>query len=226
MPARETSSGIKAVVMDYDGPIVHSAPHIYAFQTLVCQKKGFKSPLRDFNHWCELVFDPFQKFYEFLGFDWERDHQWIDSEFKSYMAEVDIQVHKGIIQMWERLKKRGLFVAIASSNLEEVIRQKLRSNNADHLVDAIAGYGNGCRAKPAPDSLIACAKKIPMALSSCLYVGDMLTDRAAAESAGMQFVPVSWGNKDETAWKRLYTGFIPKNVDELEEYIWSLTSPD
>lgn len=41
--------------------------------------------------------------------------------------------------------------------------------------------------KPAPGMLLAAAKFLAVAPADCLYIGDMETDRQAAQAAGMQF---------------------------------------
>jgi len=42
--------------------------------------------------------------------------------------------------------------------------------------------------KPAPDMLLLAAEKINVSLDNCLFIGDSILDRQAADSAGMPFI--------------------------------------
>ena len=213
---------IEAVLFDYDGPTADSSLHVYNFQILVCQMKGFPVPFGDYAEWRTKVFDPFPLFYESMGFVWERDREWIEAEFKRFFSVVDVRIHPGIPQLWKQLRSAGLQIGIASSNLEEVISKKLESYNVRTVVGYIAGFGDGCRPKPAPDCLLKCCQGLGQSPKHCLYVGDMPTDRDAATAAGMAFVPVPWGYKDRLFWENIHTGVIPQTVTELEQYILTL----
>lgn len=213
---------IEAVLFDYDGPTADSSVQVYRFQVLACQMRGLPVPFKDYAEWRIKVFDPFPAFYEFMGFVWEKDKGWIEAEFKKFFSEVDVKIHSGIPQLWKQLQSAGLRIGIASSNLEEIISNKLDVYNVRSVISYIAGFGNGCSPKPAPDCLLKCCQGLGQFPNRCLYVGDMPTDRIAAEAAGMRFVPVPWGYKDRVFWKSIHDGVIPQTVTELEQYILML----
>lgn len=218
----DSGSIIEAILFDYDGAVVHSGPLVFEYQDMVCRKRGFRPPFSSYSEWRDQVFDPFPDWYDHMGFNWETEKDWLQKEFKEFFNHVNIPFQEGITECWEGLKARGFKIAIASSNLEELIHKKLCQEGMRGLIDAIAGFGNGCRAKPYPDVLVKIAGDLKVPSGSGLYVGDMPCDKEAACAVGMPFVPVPWGYKDLAFWQKNHDGFIPKNCAELQEYIFQI----
>ncbi len=77
-----------------------------------------------------------------------------------------------------------------ASNRGRTVLEVVRRFGLDRWFDAAVGARDVERAKPHPDMLLLCAERLNVAPARTLYVGDAVSDLAAAEAAGMQFVAV------------------------------------
>ncbi|MEK6874364.1 MAG: HAD family hydrolase [Nanoarchaeota archaeon] len=212
-------SKLEAVILDWDGVLADSGPHVFEFQKSICAKTGRSFPLKSYGDFRDKVFDPFPRFYqEVLGFDWERDKCWITNEFKVYMNPDKYVLQSGA-KSFLSCFGNGVKLGIASSNLRDVIHAKLAAEGLDHVVKSIVGYSENIRPKPYPDALIECADALQVDTSHCLYVGDMPTDAHAARDAKMQYALVSWGLKAPEYLIDENPNFFAQSFDDLLVYI-------
>lgn len=58
----------------------------------------------------------------------------------------------------------------------------------DGIFDAVASVRDKVRPKPAPDIVELCLARAGVAAQHAVYVGDSITDRIAAEAAGVHFI--------------------------------------
>ena len=70
----------------------------------------------------------------------------------------------------------------------------LASNDIAALFPVALGADAVTAAKPAPDGLLECARRLGVDPARCVYVGDSPTDGLAAAAAGMRSVCVTWGS--------------------------------
>lgn len=189
------SRKLEAVIWDWDGAAADTLPHAFRFWKKICEENGKPFPLLDYDDVRSKVVEPFARFYdEVLGFDFKRDDCWIRPAFKEFMLAADIGLRPGVRDSWEYCASLDIRVGIASSNLSEVIEPHLsRMGVSRELVRDVVGYGNGIRAKPCPDALIACAGRLGVSPDACLYVGDMPGDVVASKDAWMRSVAVAGG---------------------------------
>ena len=66
-------------------------------------------------------------------------------------------------------------------------------------LDAAVGVLDVARAKPHPDVVLECLKRLGVAPASAVYVGDAENDLLAARAAGVQFVAVGNGTTSQRA---------------------------
>jgi phosphoglycolate phosphatase len=86
--------------------------------------------------------------------------------------------------LFERLRKAGYVLGIASSDSEAAIRRLVELENIAGLVDFVAGYDSGFGSKPEPGMALAFAESTGIPAQSIAMVGDNLHDMHMGQAAG------------------------------------------
>ena len=93
----------------------------------------------------------------------------------------------------ELLKQRGFGLGIGATKFRYRIEAILRRENLLDAFDIIVGGEDVSTHKPSPKGLLTAIERMNSLPSSCLYVGDSVTDAETAKRAGMPFVAVLSG---------------------------------
>ena len=99
----------------------------------------------------------------------------------------------GVGELLRTLDERGLPWAIATSSRREQVGVSIEALKLARRPTIVDG-SQVENAKPAPDLLLAAAKKLGVEASRCWYVGDSIWDMQAASAAGMQAIGVASGS--------------------------------
>lgn len=100
----------------------------------------------------------------------------------------------GVKALFERLKRDGLRIALASSAKEPELQHHVESLGVGDLVDALTSADDAEHSKPAPDIFQAALARLPgIGPAEALVVGDSPFDVQAATRAGMKCVGVLTG---------------------------------
>jgi HAD superfamily hydrolase (TIGR01509 family) len=100
----------------------------------------------------------------------------------------------GVRALFERLKRDGLKVALASSAKQPELQHHVKSLGVEDLVDAVTSADDAEHSKPAPDVFQAALARLPgIAPAEAMVVGDSPFDVQAAARAGMKCVGVLSG---------------------------------
>lgn len=119
----------------------------------------------------------------------------IATEFKEHYGihcMDETEPYPGIMALLGWLDREGYCIAIVSNKADFAVK-KLRDVYFGELVPVAIGEQEGCRKKPAPDSVWAALKELGCEPSEAVYVGDSDVDLLTAQNAGMPCIAVSWG---------------------------------
>ena len=94
--------------------------------------------------------------------------------------------------MMRKLKTMGAKQAVISNKPDSAV-QPLAEAFFSGLLELAVGESKDVRRKPAPDSVLAAAKKMNVPLDRCVYIGDTEVDIETAKNAGMDCISVTWG---------------------------------
>lgn len=126
--------------------------------------------------------------------------------------------YPGIVPLMERLKARGIQLAIISNKADPAVRE-LAERFFPGLLETAVGESKTVRCKPDPDAVLAAAKQMGRTIGECVYVGDTEIDVATARNAGMDCLTVSWGFRSEEQLFAAGARSIAHTAEELEEQI-------
>lgn len=99
------------------------------------------------------------------------------------LARVPI-CKKGLIEMLEFCRERGIRTAVASSSTERVVRHNLSAAGVIDYFDAITTGDEVLRSKPAPDIFLLAAKKLGLEPRECCVFEDAFSGIRGAVAAG------------------------------------------
>lgn len=102
------------------------------------------------------------------------------------------QLYPGIALLLQRLKARGVKMAIVSNKYHEAVQELKEMYFKEYLSVAI-GEKEGVRKKPAPDTVIEALRELEITKEQAVYVGDSDVDLKTAANSGMDCLSVTWG---------------------------------
>lgn len=129
----------------------------------------------------------------------------------------ETEPYPGIPALLDWLKKSGCRTAIVSNKADFAVK-KLRDVYFGDLVDVAIGEREGCRRKPAPDSVLQALSELGVERERAVYVGDSEVDLLTARNAGMDCISVSWGfrSRDCLLEHGASPEYIAANVNQLK----------
>lgn len=121
----------------------------------------------------------------------EMDYNVFEAEFlkwsQTVMAEK-AKIYPDTFETVSVLKKCGKRLSIVTGKPKQRVIEILEKYGIDSIFDAIFGYGDYCKEKPEPDSIIQCIEACNIPREQTVYVGDSINDVLAAQNAGV--VPI------------------------------------
>jgi len=184
-------SGVKAVLFDLDGTLVHSAPDMGAAMNAALAEYGLGALTLDEAK--SFVGDGARRLVErsFARFDAPLDD--VDAAVKRFQAHyaltdhADSHPYAGVADALDRLRARGLILGLCTNKDEAPARTLMNVVGLTDRFAAIVGGDTVGVRKPDPKPLAACAERCGVALSDIVFVGDGETDRATARAAEVAF---------------------------------------
>jgi len=120
----------------------------------------------------------------------ERARPFIRQWIIDYVAQNGLTVKRGVRELAKLLRRRGIPMAIGSSNTERNVRAFLEEAKLLSYFDTIVTADLVEHAKPAPDIFLKAAKNLGLSPAQCLVFEDSPTGVEAAHAAGCVTVMV------------------------------------
>lgn len=177
---------------DLDGVLVDSLDVMRLAWSDVCVYFNLDIP---FDHYADKIGHEFMQILHSLGID-DQLHAAIREiyDISSRKNRKRVQVYPGIYELLNTLKSQGKRLTVVTSKPKARAAELLTdhfANTFDCLVTP-DDVGSG-RGKPNPDTLMLACVSVGVSPKRSVYVGDMRTDRMAAEASGVAFIYAGWG---------------------------------
>lgn len=134
---------------------------------------------------------------------------WYDEHCRIKTAPYD-----GIVEMMHKLKAMGVKQAVISNKPDSAVKP-LAEEFFSGLLEFAVGESSEVRRKPAPDSVLAAAKYMNIALDRCVYIGDTEVDIETAKNAGTDCISVTWGFRSAEQLTEAGAKVMVDNAEEL-----------
>lgn len=172
------------MIFDFDGVIVDSFEDQFVWFKYICELTGKPFEYNSSKEFRKDYKPPaYPYMYEFLGFDWDKEKELIWQEYHKHKENTELQLCQGIEDTIKILHKKGLKLAIASSNTVASISKELEQKELKDYFLTIVGKEdlsldeNGDpRIKPYPDCIVKALERIDCDLNKVFYVGDTPED--------------------------------------------------
>jgi len=183
----------EGVILDFDGLIADSEPFHYRAYNEVFERYGHSIDPEEY--WVEFtskgkgIQGEIGRYNLNLDVKPEEMRQEKFEIYSRFCQSGDIKLFPEARQFIQKLNGR-FKVAIASGSWAHDIRDILKNENADSLIQTILGKQPPRPEKPSPDIFLEAAKELGLPPSKCIVVEDALKGLTAAHEAGMACVIV------------------------------------
>jgi phosphoglycolate phosphatase len=120
-------------------------------------------------------------------------------DLKRYYTEHMLDrttAYPGIPELLDRLTERQIPMAVVSNKPEPATRWMVERMFDRWNFAAVVGGTDGVPLKPDPTAVLKIAGDLGVKPSTCVYLGDTMTDMQTAVAAGMYPVGALWGFRD------------------------------
>jgi phosphoglycolate phosphatase len=125
----------------------------------------------------------------------------------------------GAAETLRALKDRGLLLAVCSNKPRMYTMDLLDFLGIAAVFDAVLGPEDVPRPKPAPDMLRAALRKLKVADTEALYIGDMAIDVQTARGAGVRVWVVPTGSDERVTLEAAKPDRLLQSLAEVPELI-------
>lgn len=127
--------------------------------------------------------------------------------------------YKGIPEMLDALKKRGIKLAVLSNKPHDQTVTVAQTIFGKDCFDQIQGQTDSIPKKPDPAGIYYLLEKMGVPKTECLYIGDSEVDVATGIAAGVRSVGVEWGFRPRQVLVEAGAEHIISTPDQLLQFI-------
>lgn len=126
--------------------------------------------------------------------------------------------YDGIPELVHALRAENYHIGIVSNKFDSAVKALNHIYFHDMFPVAI-GASDTVAKKPAPDSVIEALKSLSSNREHALYVGDSDVDVITAKNAGLPFIGVTWGFRDEELLRSMGAECVLERPQQLLELL-------
>lgn len=221
---------IKAIIFDLDGTLCDTLEDISTGVNAVLERLGYKPRSLDEIH--KFINNGSR---QLIKRSLPKDVQSVEFIVDSALSDYDVEYSKcycertyvfdGIKEILEELNTLGFKSAVLSNKQDAFVKgmtEKLFEKNTFAFVMGQTDLPT----KPNPASALFVAKILGAKPESCIYVGDSDVDVETAKNAGMRFIGVKWGYRDEDILKKAGADILVSDPQELMQQILKINSEE
>ena len=203
--------GIKAVVFDRDGTILHTLPDLTVVTNRAMERMGY--PLHTQEEVLTYVGNGAKRLVNQAcpegtsEEDRERTLELWQQIYLDYDNDLTAPF-PGIEDTLRALRDKGIKTAVLSNKFDAAVHE-LAEQYLPGLFDIARGEIPPTPRKPHPGALLQIIEQLGATPEETIYVGDTSVDAETARNAGTKIVGVSWG----------YDKALPMPIAELDGYI-------
>ena len=207
----------KAVIFDLDGTLLDTLGDLHAAVNYALSAFGF--PKRSLEEVRRFIGNGVVKLMQRAtpeNTDAETDGKCLEVFREYYLIHMrDMTApYEGVTSLIEELSARGIKTAVVSNKLHEAVC-KLCEDYFPGLIDEAIGVSVESERKPSPVNVYKALEKMGVTAEECIYIGDSDVDVQTAHNAGVKFIGVTWGFRDNDELLKAGAEIIADNCDDI-----------
>jgi len=206
-----------AVLIDWDNTIVDERATVAEIRESLFRELGVPTPpLDEANHVWRTDRDGFYSRY-FPGVAQETVNQTYYAimerlrQEKEHSGQPLNKPLPGAIELLERLRRRGIPLAVVSNKPEAQLLSEIRALGMDGLFQYVQGHTPSRELKPSAQPIDEALRAMGIRPGNVWYVGDEIVDVEAARAAGLQGILLGTADRD-AALRRFGQGLDQETV--------------
>ena len=192
---------IKAVIFDLDGTLLYTLPDLTAAMSYAMRCHGFPEITPEMTE--SYIGNGVRKYAE-RSAPPGTDAEVIDScvaKFKEYYRDhtcVNTYPYKGITELIEKLKQKGIKLGVQSNKYHEATAYMIEHYFPNAFL-SVYGECEKCPRKPDPSGTLLILDELGVRPGEALFVGDSSADIKVAKNAQCIPISVTWGYRSREA---------------------------
>ena len=225
MPGFTTKSGgtflIKAAIFDVDGTLVDSnVLHVEAWREAFShygKELTADEVFEQIGKGGDQLMPVFLSRHELERFGDELERLRGELFTRDYLPSVE--PFPKVRELFERLTKDGVLIALASSAKEAELSSHLQKLGVEDFVDAATSADDVERSKPSPDIFEAALARLEgVSPDDAIVIGDTPYDAIAARKAGLKTIGLLSGGVEEKTLREAGVVAIYRDIADLLEH--------
>lgn len=212
--------GIKAVLFDLDGTLIHAKGLIGDCINQTLEEFGY-SPI-DKNKLRGLIGVPLGRIFEIGGVVNKKDIDEMVKYYRNLYLSIYLEktkVYDGMFELLTNLKSKGIKIGIVTLKNGDVARKVLKGLEINSLFDIIVGEGDCEESKPSPVQILYSCDLLGIENKDTMVVGDSIVDIKAGKNAGCLSVGVLWGFSTETELKNVGADYLINDIEDFKRFL-------
>lgn len=191
---------MRLVIFDMDGTLVDTVEGYMMAVNEVLEKEGYPIHALDrFREWIGGGITNFVRQAVPSGTEPKEQERLVGLVEKAYLKEWSrgVRVYPGIPALLEKLRQRGILVAINTNKVEEVAQRIAEAFFPETAFLGVIGEKPGFPNKPHPGGILELLQKSGISSAEAMFVGDSEYDVETARGGNVFAVAVTWGYREE-----------------------------
>ena len=229
IPFKEKKWTVQAVMFDLDGTLIDSIPSYFRVMAWMMETLGLPPAPR--SRIADFMIQGLPAFENMIPQEMHDQKEELIKKFLSLgrqklrsTFQKEVELIPGVEQLFSEITLRKIPIGVVSSTHRAYMDLKLtplaRKGLKASLASVIATE-DAPKKKPAPDPLLACARKLSVQPSRCIFIGDCHVDIQAGRKAGMMTIGVLTGLHDRETLEKENPTMILDSVADLTQLVVS-----
>lgn len=186
---------IKAIIFDFDGTLIDTAPGIVATMRETFRRMGTAEPTEQAMR--ATIGIPLKDALTQLGEYGEEDAQRATNLYRELFTEYELgnlQEFEGVIPTLSALQDSGIRMAVATSRDSESLHVIMDPRGMTQFFETVVTGSDNITHKPAPDLVLTLLDRMQLSADEVLVVGDTTYDIEMGNNARCRTCAVTYGN--------------------------------
>lgn len=206
----------KAILFDFDGTLVNSAPGIVKTMEQTFIRMGLPVPPEEERR--QTIGMPLKDALRKLNNLSDEDATDATALYRELFPIYEVgyvTVFPGVLETLGELDRSGIRMAIVTSRDLPSLELITTKRGMDRFFETRVTGQDGFKAKPAPDMVLALLERMGLGREEVLVVGDTTFDIDMGNSAGCRTVAVTYGNHGREQISKSNPTFTIDRFEEL-----------